>query len=284
MKKITYLLVFTFLTILGCNSSDIHNGKNPIVKVGDSYLYTEDLEVILPEECTPEDSLIKVNSYIDLWVKKQLMVQKAEMYLTEEQADIESKVEDYKNSLLIHKYKEKFIEQKLDTNITSEEIKEYYLIHSTDFKLTKPAIKGTFVKILKTDEKVSTIRAWSISSNPKDSVKLQEYCLEHAYKYNDFEGDWVYLSNILNDTPLVIDNQEEFLQRRSFQESEDESFYYFLKVKEYKLVNETSPIVFCKDNIKSIILNKREKMMLEELQTTIYQNALNEGTLEFLNQ
>jgi len=282
VEKNLFILILISLSLITCKNSDIHNGKTPLVKVGDKYLYQEDLKSILPEDCTPEDSTIKVNSYIDIWIKKQLLVQKAETYLTDEQEDIDMKVEDYKNSLLIHKYKQKFIEQKLDTNITQEEIEECYLLHYEDFKLTKPAFKGVFVKILKSDDNYSNIKIWCISNNPKDSAKLEEYCIEKAAKYQDFEGDWVYLGNVLQEAPFEIENQEEFLTRREFIETEDETFYYYLKIKEYKLVNEVSPLVFCTDNIKTIILNKREKLMIEDLETTIFQNSLNDGNLEYL--
>jgi hypothetical protein len=282
VKKNIYFLVV--LLAFSCNSNDMHKGRIPIVKVGESFLYKEDIITVLPEEYTSEDSTIKVNSFIDIWVKKQLMVQIAEKYLSDEQDDIDAKIEDYKNSLLIHKYKQKFIEQKLDTNITTEEIEEYYLLHSTDFKLTKPVIKGTFVKLLKTDDNSSSVKFWCLSSSPKDSLKLLEYCLENATTYQDFEGEWVYLSNIITDNPIIINNEAEFLQRRDFIDAEDETFYYFLKIKEYKLINEISPLVFVTDNIKTILLNKREKLMIEELETTIYQNALNDGNLEYFNK
>lgn len=271
------------LLILYSCSQNNNSHENIIVKVGDKFLTEEDIFSILPDEYTLEDSAIKVNSYIDIWVKKQLLVQKAELYLADEQDDIEQKIEDYKNSLMIHKYKQKFIEQKLDTNITNEEIDEYFLMHSTDFRLTKTAIKGTFVKLLKTDENYTNVKYWCRSSNPNDSVKLQEYCIENANKYNNFDGEWVYLNSIINDTPIKIADEKDYLSRRDFIEAEDETFYYFLKIKEYRLINENSPLVFVRDNIKTIILNKREKLMIEDLETSIYQNALDDGTLEYYN-
>lgn len=281
MKKI--LIILFFFIIFSCNNEDIHNGRIPVAKAGEKYLYKDEIALILPEKYTSEDSIIKVNSYIDIWIKNQLMVQKAEKYLTDEQLDIESKIEDYRNSLLIHKYKQKFIEQKLDTFITPEEIDEYFLLHSADFRLTKNAVKGTFVKILKSDENALKVKSWTDSSSPIDSAKLEEYCIENASIYSDFNNDWIYLNTITNDYPFIIDNQADFLARRDFIDTEDETFYYFLKIKEYKLVNSNSPLIFVKEDIKKIILNRREKLMLEELENSIYQNALNNGDLEYYN-
>ena len=60
-----------------------------LVKVYDKYLYQDDIAALVPEGTTPQDSALKVRSYVEVWVRKQLMIKKAELYLTDEQKDVE---------------------------------------------------------------------------------------------------------------------------------------------------------------------------------------------------
>jgi len=284
VKNLFYILIIFLITLAACGGSDKFSNKTPVVKVGDNYLYMEEILEVFPDKISSNDSTVKVNNYIDLWVKKQLMLMSAEKNLSDEYDDIQIKVEDYKNSLLIYKYTQKIIEQKLDTNIENQEIETYYKQNITDFVLTKNAIKGIYVKILKSDKQLSNVISWCKSSNPKDSMKLAEYCVRKANKYDDFKGKWIYLNSIISDFSLEIENQKTFLQRQNFVETEDETYYYILKIKKYLLINEQSPLIFAKDNIKTIILNKRERLLIDELENNIYEKALSDGKIEYLNQ
>jgi len=286
MKKIINIkLIILFILILGaCKNSKILSNQTPIVKIGEKYLYFEEIQEFLPEGISSEDSIIKVNNYIDLWIKKELMLQAAEKNLSDEYDDIQTKVEDYKNSLLIHKYSQKILEQKLDTNIENSEIEQYYNQNIADFRLTKSAIKGVYIKILKSDKQLSNVISWCKSSNPNDSLKLAEYCSRKATKYDDFKGSWIYFNSIISDFSYDIDDPESFLQKRNFIETEDETFYYILKITDYLLTNEQAPINFAKDNIKTIILNKRERLLIDEVENNVYEKAMNDGKIEYLNQ
>ncbi len=279
--------IFDYIIILCClitcclSACESFNSNNAIVKIGENYLYYKEIQEILPEKITPEDSIIKVNNYIDNWIKKQLILQAAEDNLSSEYSDIQAKVEDYKNSLFIHKYKQKIIEQKLDTNIEMSEIEEYYKKNLADFNLSKNAVKCVYIKILKSDKQLSNILSWSKSSSPNDSMKLAEYCTRKATVYQDFKNEWVYLSTVISNFVYEIQDQEEFLKKRKHIDTEDETYYYILKVKKYLLAGEQAPLTFVKENIKIIILNKRERILMDEVENTLYQKALDKGKIQY---
>jgi len=68
--------------------------------------------------------------------------QKAEENLTNEENTIYNKlVQDYKQSLLVNGYKERLIQQQLDTVISEDEIEEYYNSNSNNFRLNEELIK-----------------------------------------------------------------------------------------------------------------------------------------------
>ena len=87
--KIRQILAALLLAIMttACGNEDIHNGKTPIARVFDSYLYYEDLGDLVPKGASPEDSTSLVLQYTNVWVKQQLMIKKAELNLTPEQRE-----------------------------------------------------------------------------------------------------------------------------------------------------------------------------------------------------
>ena len=66
---------------------------------------------------------------------KELALILGEDALAEEDKNVEQQIEDYKTSLLVYKYEENYINQKLDTVISYEEIETYYNSYSINFIL-----------------------------------------------------------------------------------------------------------------------------------------------------
>ena len=56
------------------------------------------------------------------------------------------------------------------------------------------------------------------------------------------------------------------------------NYLYFLKITQYKVQNDTSPLEFVRDDIQKIILNKRKVKLAKDLEEEIYENAVrNDG-------
>ena len=61
------------LTLLGCSQQQDHKGKTPLVEVAGKYLYQEDLQVALPLNLTPDDSVLFAENYIQTWIEDALL-------------------------------------------------------------------------------------------------------------------------------------------------------------------------------------------------------------------
>ena len=170
MKHLNWILICTLLVTMlsaSCHNDQQIMSRIPVVKVYDKYLYQDDIEALVPEGTTPQDSALKVKSYVDVWVRKQLMVKKAELYLTDEQKDVERQLEDYRASLLIYKYKDKYLLENFDTTVTPREVEEYYRQHFDDFKLQRNAVKAFFVKIPLESNEIQHLKMLWISVQKK---------------------------------------------------------------------------------------------------------------------
>ena len=71
--------------------------KNPIARVGDAYLFQEDLAPLITENMTKGDSASFAVNFINNWASKQLLLSKAKINLSEEKlAEYNALVDDYR--------------------------------------------------------------------------------------------------------------------------------------------------------------------------------------------
>ena len=153
MRKLGLLFGVAFLiTISGCHEFFVKSDRIVVAECYDSKLYEEDLDGVVPANTNPMDSLTRVNAFIDLWIRQQLLLHQAEINLTPEQCDFSKQLMDYRNSLIVYAYESQLIEQYLDTIVSDEEIMEYYEGHKEDFQLRSTMVKVAYV-ILKEDSK-----------------------------------------------------------------------------------------------------------------------------------
>lgn len=272
MRKI---LIISLIFIAACNTVKKQNEEEPLAMVHDKYLYRSDLNGLFGNNISKDDSVVIARNFINEWIKKQLLVRKAELYLSDDSKDIEREIEDYRSSLLIFKYQQELIKQKIDTVVTDSEIEEYYNEYSANFVLNHNIVKVLYLKISKEAPEIEKVKWWYKSSSEENKTKLEEYCYQYATIYDDFDNEWVPFSKILLELPTSIDDQERFLKYQKYIETEDDLFHYFVKINEYNLKSTVQPLEYAKSKIKSIVLNKRKFNFLEELENSVYNDALN---------
>ena len=103
-----YLLKITALSaallLSACQElPDYLVGDNTVARVGRKELRMSELEHVVPQALGSADSADFVSMYIDKWIAKQLKLEEAELIFSESESDIEAKVEEYRQSLLIRK-------------------------------------------------------------------------------------------------------------------------------------------------------------------------------------
>lgn len=263
-----------FLLVGACNTS-IHDDEEPLAQVHDRFLYLSEIESIIPKSANASDSAKFVNNYINRWVRKQLLVDQAEHLLDEDSRNISRQVEDYRNSLLIYKYQQKLIQQKLDTVVTDKEMESYYNEYKSNFILPNNIVKALYIKLPKTSPDVHKVKQLYKSDEPDDQSRLQDYCYQYAVKYDHFDNEWINFKQVLGQIPTDINDEERFLRFRKYLETDDSLFLYFLRIKDYHLQGSEQPMAYAKSRIRSIILNKRKFNFIEELENEVYNKALN---------
>jgi hypothetical protein len=201
----------------------------------------------------------------------------AEENLDESQRDLSKELEEYRNSLLIHRYQQQLLNQKLDTVLTDADIRSYFDIHPEKFTLDYSIVKAVYVEIPKNLAKSDQIKRWMSENTIRSMSELESYSFQYASKYDHFNNDWVDLNTILARIPGSKDEPEQILKNSKFHQFSDLNNYYFLLINDYILAGEKAPYDFVKDRIESLILNSRKMEFLQDLEKNIYERGKREN-------
>lgn len=264
------------------NNADVD--RQPAAKANDSYLYKDELVGIVAPGTPPEDSARLVEAYINTWIRKQLLIQEASRKIDINEAQVERKILDYKYSIIAYEYQTYYIKQHLDTAVSSDEIEKYYQGNIDNFILKQNIVQGTFIKIPKNAPRTGKIKELIFSTREKDENELKSYCLSFSVAYHISGSNWVVFDELVKNSPLAeIPNKIQFLKSNPYFETSDDNYLYFLKIGQYRISDNVSPLEFVKDDIRNIILNKRKVELAKKLEDEVYETALDQREFEIYN-
>ncbi len=280
------------LLLFGCEFIRMKNELNEteivrkaVARVNNSYLYQDELSGIIPAGTDPADSVARVTTYINSWIRKQLVINEAMKNIDINEAEVERKVLDYRYSLIGYEYQNYYIKQNLNDSISDKEIQDYYNEGRDNFILKQNIIQGTFIKVPKEAPRTKRIKDLMYSNKEKDVAELKSYCLSFSAAYHLADSSWIEFDKLAVNSPLAeIPNKIQFLRTYNYYETSDTEFLYFLKIDAYKISDNVSPLEFVKQDIKNIILNKRKVELARKLEDDVYENAAKRNDFEVFDR
>ena len=136
------------MAFVSCNNVNNGNGDRVVASIYDKTLHQSDLQSVLYEGISVNDSLVRTKAFINNWIRVQLIIHQAEKNIDKSELDFSRQIEDYRNSLIIYKYESQLIEQNLDTVVSDEEIAKY-LEDNAPLELDKDAVRTIILNIRK---------------------------------------------------------------------------------------------------------------------------------------
>lgn len=275
-----YILPFLVLLIVaGCEPTPATDKGAVLAKVQGHYFYESDLQGVIPSGTPTRDSIILAKSFIDNWIRNRLLIRQAERNLSPVQLDFSKQLEDYRNSLIIYAYERELINQMLDTLISEQEIEQHYQENMHNFELKYNVVKAIYLTVPHQSEEAELFRELlTADSLMLDSIAY--YANDYALSYHLAEDKWIRFDEMLMQIPIETINQVDFLENNSFVEIHNEPVSYQALIIDYRLIEHVSPLDLVRDQIKNIILNKRKRMLIRQMQNDIYEQAMLEGLFE----
>ena len=284
IKKLSLFGLYS-LIFLACSkapSSELEKEK-AIAKINNSTLYISDINTISKNGLSSTDSINYVKNYINSWVSNEVFYQQSLNYLSEEELDVSKQLEAYKKELLSYKFEEKLINEKLDTNVTMEQIEEYYNNNTQNFLLKNNIVKVLYVKTPINIPNLEKLKKLCYSNSPKDAEQLKSLCIQYANNYFMNDNTWLMYEDLKKEINQLNQVPEYNIQNGKSFEFTDATSFYFLKIIEVKSKNTLSPLNFEIKNIKTMLINQRKQKLITSIKKDFFEKAKTNKELEIYN-
>lgn len=250
-----------------------------VAKAYNHELRQADLRGLVGEGVSPEDSAAIVDNYVDQWVRQTVMLSKAEKNVTD---DFSRQLGEYRNNLLIYAYEQQIVNQLLDTVVTDAQIAEYYESHKDQFQLKNSIVKSVYVVAPKKSAYDAKLRAIVTKRLflDEDIVAFEELASRGGFDGYYDANAWMPFYNLQTVVPITTYNEDLFLKQNRSIVIGDDSLTYYVRILDYKVSDDFSPLELQHDNIQAIILNHRKIEILSKLQSDLLAEAEKSGQVK----
>ena len=253
-------------------SSLIHDGE-VVARLGDHKLYRSELDDVIPKGTSPEDSVNLANLYINSWVRDKAFLDIAQQRLSKEEKDVSKELEAYRQSLLRYRYEQRYVNERLDTTVSTKQIEDYYDTHQESFKLERPILKARFMNISKASPNLPKIKKLMSSDKVEDVIAADSVAFNSARRYHDYSNEWLDAVKLAAEFGV---DYVQMLSRRSGQfiempDGEENVSVAFIV--DYRKAGEIAPVDYCQDRIRDIIISGRKHELLTGLEQDLIEDA-----------
>ena len=252
-----------------------------IARVGNAYLYRDDLMVELSSFETESDSILKSRAYIDSWARDQILIQQAQLYLPSTEIEkLEEIIAAYKTELFANTYRKSLANKSIDTLVASEEIDSFLENNKQVFKLKAPLYQVRYIHLPPENVDQNEIQRSFQRFNFADRIFLDSLSFQyHSYILSDTL--WINRSNLTSRIQFL--NQQNYtksIKKSQFFKIEATLGVYLFFVKDYLEIGELAPREVVEPTIKNMILNQRKLNFTKQFEKEILQDAMQSKTFE----
>lgn len=273
-------LLLAVLCLVACNPNVSTGSGEVLVRVYDRYLYTSDLEGVVPSGTSARDSLTMVRTFIQNWVDRELIVRKAVENLPEELQDFSRQIEEYRNSLIIFEYEKMLVRQELDTNISMPDVREYYEQHKRNFVLEEDILELRYLVLHEDSPAMNKFRQYIRSAEQAGKDSLALYASKYASEFSLLDDYWIKVEELSEVVPVETYSLQEFNMNRQFMEVKDSVFVYMIYINDFKPVDSISPVHFVVEDIRKGILNRRKNILVKNMRQSVLLDAIEHNQVE----
>ena len=284
MRGKYFIIILIFIIFSSCDFFKKIENENPIARVNDEYLYHDDIKNLITESTSKEDSIQRVTNFINQWATQKLLINGAQINLSEEkQIEFNGLVKQYKNDLFIKAYLEALVKRSIDTVVLNDEALEVYNRNIETFKLNEELLKFRYINVSDNSINLKDIEERFKRFDKEDKVILDSIAIQFkSYSLND--SIWIRLDQAIAKIPVInSDNKKELLKKSNFVQLKDSLGLYLMQINEVLHRNDIAPIEYVMPTIKQIVINKRKLEFIKQLEKDITKDAIKNKQFEIFN-
>ena len=277
MRLKAALFFFLLAALPSCKTvSGLIHDDDVVARVGEHELYRTELERSIPDGVPAEDSLKFAQSYIESWARDLVFLDIAEKQLSKEEKDVSRELEEYRRSLMKYRYEQRYVNERLDTNLSEKEIEGYYEAHESDFKLERPIVKARYARVVQGGEDIGLLRKKLVLKNAEDAIREDTLLLrDPAERYFDWSGRWIEAVEAARETGADVFSLLSNAGKAPVEVPDGQGFMYVVYVSEMIKAGETAPLDYCRGRICDILLSTRKHDLVVALEQDLLDDARN---------
>ena len=252
-------------------------GDAVVARVGEHRLMRSELAAYIPAGVSSEDSLALAQSYIKSWAEDLIFLDMAEKHLSDEAKDVTKDLEDYRRTLLKYRYEERYINDRLDTLISDEEVRAYYREHMDKFLVDRPLLKVRYMIIPADSRSLKTIKELMSSDDAMDAIAADSLAFTAALRYVDSSDAWMDAIILARELGTDEVSMMSALRNRTIELKGDDGLLRVAFVVDMVQKGNPAPLDYCEERIKDILLSARKHELVGGLERDLLNDALAKG-------
>lgn len=253
--------------------SEFFDSGEIVAEAGSAKLKRADLDMVIPSGISPEDSARLAKQFINTWALDQIFLERAEQQLSKAEMDVTKELEAYRRSLLKFRYEQLYINERLDTLVTDDEVQEYYDTHKDRFALKRPVVKARFIRIAADSPVLKTIKKKMSSDEAEDILEADSLAFSSAYRFATWNNAWIDASTLAREfgqesASVLASMKTGWIERTDTSGISDIAY-----VSEITPKGEMSPIEYSTPFIKDMIISARKQSLITSLERDLLEDA-----------
>lgn len=248
-----------------------------MAEVGSEKLYRTDLDAVIPKGISKDDSTYLAKQYINTWATELVYLEIAEEQLSKNEKDVTRELEDYRKSLLKYRYEQLYVNERLDTSVTDEEVEEYYNAHQEKFILKRPLVKARFLSISEDSPAKELIRKRMSSKEVDDLVEADSLAYSSALKFTTWSDNWIDVTVLSREFSMDYETLLSQIKNKWIENVDTLGVARIAYINEIMKKGEVAPVEYSSPSIKDIIISSRKQALISTLEQDLLKDARENG-------
>lgn len=275
MKVILPILILTLSTI-GCSDTVDRQNGHPLAKVGDQYLYFDEIRNNIPDYVIKADSASAVDTFVDQWVRSQVMYNEAVRLGLNESEVIKQRIDKATRDILITELNNQIQLNNRLATVSDSDVSQFYTNNRDMFVLRERHLK---VRHLFNSDRtqVEAARSSLIAGASWDEI-VGNYATDTEYSLQT-DRQLVAISQIFSGNPTLQSYMGAIGLNEVSPIAQESGYYHFIQIVEDRPVGDHPELPYVFDNIKEWLSLDRSRRAIKSYEQNLYVQAEANGEI-----
>ena len=281
MKRIVHIIAILGIVLpalVSCKTiSSFLSDDETVAEAGGARLYRSELNALIPKGIQREDSVRLARQYINAWALDQVFLTVAQEQLSKAERDVTKELEEYRKSLLKYRYEQLYVNERLDTAVSEDNVEAYYVANANKFELPRPIVKARYLRMSADSPVLPKIRKKMSSDQVQDLVEADSLAYSSALRFTTWGNRWIDAASLAREFETDYVTVMSMVRGGWVEMTDSTGITSLAYISEIVREGETAPLEYCTPQIKDMIISARKQSLITGLEQDLLMDAREKG-------